>query len=268
MPSESRHRQTKRSVTLGMVFITVGCIILFGVLAILAFSPKAAPSPIPEIVDLPALPTVAPTTSVKTIIITPTPDPFSREWEAPIFLPGSPVEPGRLPSIASAADAPTSYSSNAPAQPERLVIPKLGVDAPVSRVRLVPREEDGRKYSQWQVPKSNEVGWHETSAPLGQPGNTVINGHNNIYGAVFRDLIDLEIGEEIILYDSNGSHVYQVTHQELMPENGQPLNLRLDNARWILPTSDERITIVTCWPYTTNSHRLVVIAKPIGNSGS
>jgi sortase (surface protein transpeptidase) len=26
---------------------------------------------------------------------------------------------------------------------------------------------------------------------------------------------------------------------------------------------DERITIVTCWPRTDNSHRLVVIAEPV-----
>jgi sortase A len=39
---------------------------------------------------------------------------------------------------------------------------------------------------------------------------------------------------------------------------------RLENARWIGPFPDERLTLVTCWPYTNNTHRVIVIAKPTG----
>jgi LPXTG-site transpeptidase (sortase) family protein len=28
-------------------------------------------------------------------------------------------------------------------------------------------------------------------------------------------------------------------------------------------TPDERVTLITCWPYTTYTHRLIVIGKPI-----
>jgi len=38
--------------------------------------------------------------------------------------------------------------------------------------------------------------------------------------------------------------------------------VRRQNARWIAPTTDERLTLVTCWPYTGNSHRLIIVAKP------
>jgi len=38
--------------------------------------------------------------------------------------------------------------------------------------------------------------------------------------------------------------------------------VRQENARWIAPTDDERLTLVTCWPYTNNTHRVVVVAKP------
>jgi sortase A len=174
----------------------------------------------------------------------------------------------QLPSFASAKDAPSIYDSGRGSQPQRLTIPKLGIDAPVSRVQLFSREEDGQNYYQWQVPRSYEIGWHDTSALLGTKGNTVLNGHNNIYGQIFKDLIDLEIGEEIIVYDETQSYVYQVTQREILPENGQPLEVRLDNAKWIRPTSDERLTLITCWPFTTNSHRLVVIAKPVGATES
>ena len=43
----------------------------------------------------------------------------------------------------------------------------------------------------------------------------------------------------------------------------EPLDVRQANARWILPTTDERVTLITCWPYESNSHRLVVIALPV-----
>jgi len=48
-----------------------------------------------------------------------------------------------------------------------------------------------------------------------------------------------------------------------LAEQGQPLDVRRENARWILPTSDERVTLITCWPYSANTHRLVVIAQPV-----
>jgi sortase A len=39
--------------------------------------------------------------------------------------------------------------------------------------------------------------------------------------------------------------------------------VRLQNAQWIQPTTDERLTLVTCWPYNDNSHRLIIVARPI-----
>jgi LPXTG-site transpeptidase (sortase) family protein len=153
-------------------------------------------------------------------------------------------------------------------QPIRISIPALGIDAPVQPVGLVLQESDGRDYFQWSTPDEYAVGWHDLSAPLGMPGNTVFNGHNNIHGAVFKDLADLELGERLILYDENRSYRYQITQRELFEEDGMPLKDRFWNARWMLPTSDERLTIITCWPNTTNSHRLVVIAHPIDEAGT
>jgi len=37
---------------------------------------------------------------------------------------------------------------------------------------------------------------------------------------------------------------------------------RRENAKWIAPTDYERLTLVSCWPYTTYTHRLIVIAAP------
>jgi LPXTG-site transpeptidase (sortase) family protein len=149
----------------------------------------------------------------------------------------------------------------------RLAIPALEIDAPIQPVGMISQLIGGKPAQQWSVPGEYSVGWHDTSAPPGQPGNTVLNGHNNVHGAVFRDLADLALGEQIILYNDQRSYVYEITQRELFEERGQPLKVRSMNARWIFPTSDERLTIVTCWPNATNSHRLVVIAQPVDDGG-
>jgi LPXTG-site transpeptidase (sortase) family protein len=153
-------------------------------------------------------------------------------------------------------------------QPKRISIPALGIEAPIMAVGLSSQGEDEGQFLQWAVPNEYAVGWHQTSAPLRAPGNTVLNGHNNIHGAVFHNLVDLELGERLILYDDNQSYEYQVTQRVLFEEDGQSLKERHWNARWMLPTSDERLTIITCWPNSTNSHRLVVVAQPVDEVGT
>ena len=150
-------------------------------------------------------------------------------------------------------------------QPVRISIPAIGVDAPVEAVgvRSQPVEdEDDEEMLQWVVPDGYAVGWHHTSAPLHAPGNTVLNGHNNMHGAVFRNLVDLEVGERLIVYDDDGSYEYEVTQRALFEEDGQSMRERNWNARWMLPTSDERLTIISCWPFSTNTHRVVIVAQP------
>jgi sortase (surface protein transpeptidase) len=48
----------------------------------------------------------------------------------------------------------------------------------------------------------------------------------------------------------------------ILPEAGQPLEVRVENAKYILPTEDERVTLVTCHPYGSLRNRLIVIAYP------
>ena len=42
----------------------------------------------------------------------------------------------------------------------------------------------------------------------------------------------------------------------------RPLEKRIQNAAFIGTTGDERLTLVTCWPYAVDDHRLIVIARP------
>jgi sortase A len=145
------------------------------------------------------------------------------------------------------------------ALPTRIVIPAIDLDASVDAVgwHLV------NGVSQWDVPDTYAAGWLMTSAPLGKPGNTAITGHHNVGGQVFRYLVDLKPGDLITLYAQGRPFYYEVKSRRILPERGQSEKVRRENARWIQPTNDERITLVTCWPYSSNTHRLIVVAKPI-----
>ncbi len=126
-------------------------------------------------------------------------------------------------------------------------------------------EIDGQLFGRWRVPDRFAVGWHDTSAGIGEVGNTVLNGHHNRYGRVFLRLIRVQPGDEIVLVDETdggGEYRYIVVRTMVLAEERQPIETRLENARWILPTPDERVTLVSCWPYDGNSHRLIVVARP------
>jgi sortase A len=122
----------------------------------------------------------------------------------------------------------------------------------------------GQQILQWDVPDQYVAGWHDTSAQLGEIGNTVLNGHHNSHGEVFGRLVDLEVGDQIRVYSSEGIFYYSVNNKMILPEKYQQLNTRMENSRWILPSEDERLTLVTCWPYQTNTHRLIIVAQPDG----
>ncbi len=149
-----------------------------------------------------------------------------------------------------------------PALPTRILIPAIGVDAPVVPVSWQAVEVGDQTQAAWEVADMYAAGWHENSAALGAPGNTVLNGHNTTNGEIFRDLYTLEVGETIAVYSDDVSYTYAVTEILILPEAGQPLEVRLENARYILPTEDERLTIVTCHPYGSLRYRLIVIAHP------
>jgi len=153
------------------------------------------------------------------------------------------------PDLASVALVPTPV-----ALPTRLVIPAISVDArivPISQ-RLV--KEDGASLAVPRVPTRYAAGWHDGSAALGVPGNTVLSGHNAGYGEVFRDLYLLKAG--------NTPYLHTVSEVILLREEGRTVEARRRNARYVEQTSDERLTLVTCHPYGSLRYRLIVVAHP------
>ncbi len=69
------------------------------------------------------------------------------------------------------------------------------------------------------------------------------------------------------MYSNGEPHDYTVSEHILLDEVGQPLEKRMENARYIGPTDEELVTMVACWPLTGPDkfkQRIVIRAKPAG----
>jgi sortase A len=154
------------------------------------------------------------------------------------------------------------------AQPLWIYVAEIALEAPIIPATsvTVEMEEDGKTYEfiQWEAPDEFAVGWHSSSARLGKLGNTVLNGHHNVYGRVFRNLVYLQEGDFIQVYGSDDKwYTYVIANKMVLPEWNVPLETRIENAAWTLPSQDERLTLITCWPEQSASHRLIIVARPV-----
>jgi LPXTG-site transpeptidase (sortase) family protein len=178
---------------------------------------------------------------------------------APTSQPVTGQSPAAASPLPTATLAPISI-------PDRIVIPGIKLDAPAVPAKLKDVEYQGKPYQQWVAPNSFAAGWLATSASLGVAGNTVLSGHNNLHGEVFGHLQDLRVGDLILVYSGERQFAYVIVLKMILPERFQPLAVRLTNARWLQPSGDERLTLVTCWPYESNTHRLIIVATPISEN--
>jgi len=159
----------------------------------------------------------------------------------------------------SDADRPPPVSL----KPDRIEIPSIGLDAPIVPVKAKVINYNGKDYQQWMAPDEYAAGWHNSSAKLGDVGNTVLNGHHNAFGQVFASLHKVKEGEIIRIYSGEFHYDYIVARRLLLPEKFNTLSNRMENASWISPSTDERLTLITCWPPESNTHRVVVVALPM-----
>lgn len=181
---------------------------------------------------------------------------------APVALPAG--EDALAVKAVGAPPLRPSLGGEISAQPERIQLPAIGVDTDVVTVGWQSVSlADGKSVSQWEV-ADFAAGWHKNSALPGEPGNVVISGHNNIRGAVFRKLYTLQPGDRATLWAGGQPFEYAVEEVLILEEGGASPEKRRENARWIQPFDDERLTLVSCWPEESNSHRVIVVAKPVG----
>jgi LPXTG-site transpeptidase (sortase) family protein len=142
-------------------------------------------------------------------------------------------------------------------------IPAVQVDEELVSVSWSVREIDGQLSAVWDTVKG-AVGYHRGTAPIGGPGNTVLNGHTRGDGqGEFQNLGDLARGDEIRVWDAGGQpYLYIVDSVVTLQEAGLTLEERQRNAQYVRPTEDTRLTLVTCWPEWSYTHRVIVVAFP------
>jgi len=226
----------------------------------------AAPTSTSSLLAAPQVPPTATSASTSAAA-----QPPSAGGPTPALLPDWVVTPEMLEATRahpSATPPPTvlpTMTPLPPAQgpPTRIVAPAIGLDAPVVPMGWETVDNNGTMISTWVVP-AKAAGWHMNSALPGHGENVVLSGHHNIEGKVFRYVVNLEPGNEITLYAGNIRYHYIVTEKYILKEAGMSLRVRQKNAQWIMPSGDERLTLVTCWPYEWpgNSHRVIVVARP------
>jgi len=134
---------------------------------------------------------------------------------------------------------PVAIPTPASQPPTRIVIPKIGVDAPVL-------EGDD-----WESLKKG-AGHHIGTANPGERGNVYISAHNDIYGQIFRRLEELDLGDEVVVYAGTTAYRYVVREKRVV----EPTDVSV-----MYPTTDPILSLQTCYPYLVDTHRLVVIAR-------
>jgi sortase A len=150
----------------------------------------------------------------------------------------------------------------------RLVIPSVKIDSKVVPVnwKMIPGK-NGQSKSEWQV-ADFAVGHHYGSANPGQQGNVVLSGHVDYKGEVFKNLHNVNKGDEVTVYTEKGQYIYVVTDLVIVKEEGVSDAQKRANAAYMNPTPDQTLTMITCFPYGIDDHRLIVIAKPYQSPAS
>lgn len=145
----------------------------------------------------------------------------------------------------------------------RVEVPAIGVDQVIIPVSWQVAYVAGQPVAQWDTVEW-AAGHHIGSAPIGGPGNTVLTGHTRGNGnGEFQNLWQLAAGDEVHVWDGIGREfTYVVESVNKVQEVGASLEQRQENARYMMPTDDTRLTLITCWPEWVYTHRIIVIARP------
>jgi sortase A len=162
---------------------------------------------------------------------------------------------------------PKQANNAGPSTISRIVVPAINLDKKVIEVGWTAQKQpDGQEVAVWDVDKYR-VGHHKGSSNPGNGGNIVLAGHSGGKAYPFNDIYYLKPGDLIELYSNDQVYQYSVTEHILVDEVGQPLEKRLENARYIEPTDEELLTMVACWPLTGPDkfkQRIIIRSKPLG----
>ena len=182
------------------------------------------------------------------------PEPSATPLLRPVVLPSGhtpPTAPGGAqpnfaevpenlqPLVEQAFFGPLPTVPTGPGTPTRITIPAIGIDAPVV-------EGTG-----WEQLKKG-VGRQPGTGDPGQIGNMVLAAHNDIFGEIFRDLDQLNNGDEIIVQSTTRTFTYVIRDTRIV----EPTEVSIMD-----PTQEPTTTLISCYPYLVDTQRIVVIAE-------
>lgn len=127
-----------------------------------------------------------------------------------------------------------------PGVPLRLLIPVIGVNAPIEQVGITSNGDLGTpSVSPW-----TDTAWYVNGPRPGEKGSAVIDGHLNRpgnYPAVFWRLYQLRVGNEVDVIDNNGKKLrFRVTGVEYYTPQNAPYQLIFGNE------SGKYLNLITC----------------------
>lgn len=163
-------------------------------------------------------------------------------------------EPTRTPS---ATPAPASSPADPGVRPDLVVVPALGVRAPVAGIRT----EDGAL-----TPPADprQVGWWTGGArPGASAGAAVVTGHTvRAGGGAFDDLETLAAGDDVVVRSGAREVAYAVDTVEVLSRD----ELARRSASLFARTGPGRLVLITCedWDGTAYRSNVVVTARPAG----
>ena len=131
-------------------------------------------------------------------------------------------------------------------------IPPIAEGDPLARIEIPSIGVDDIVVAGVSVEDLRRGPGHFPETPLpGQLGNAAIAGHRTTYGQPFRNVDDLEPGDDIVLTTVAGRFVYDVTGTEIVSPDDYEVVLTTD-------PSVATITLTSCHPVWSARERIVV----------
>lgn len=125
----------------------------------------------------------------------------------------------------------------------RLTVPKLNIDQAIVQG------------ADWEALKQGVGQVLNGYDPGDDVGNVALTAHNDIYGELFKDLDQLQPGDQFQIQTREHVHLYEVTSTEIV----RPTDVHVLESR-----GKATAVLISCYPYRVNTQRIVVFADRIG----
>jgi LPXTG-site transpeptidase (sortase) family protein len=134
-----------------------------------------------------------------------------------------------------------------------LIIEKINITAPI----II--NVDGNDQEAYDKSLENGVAHLKGSSLPGKPGNPFIFGHSSFYAwkpgnykEIFKDLNNIEVGDQILINSNLSRYIYGVIDKKIV----LPDQVEVASQNY----TENKLTLMTCWPIGTTDKRLVIIS--------